>query len=180
MQRSGGASSGLAALTLGFGLALLPWAAFAFWLSVATHHRPLGAVTFAVAAAAIGVVCLLAARWLLERQLQGRRAGVAALRAASCIAVLAAGSLIVVLARAAFLAAELRSPLWEGVLGLLIAGLVVALPFSRWSAATKRWWLPLCVGVWVLTAGLLQSSSDVRATVKSAPTIAGVVGLVLR
>lgn len=180
MQRSDGSRSWSAALSLGFGLALLPWAAFALWLSVATHHRPLGAVTFAVAAAASGVVCLLAARWLIERQLQGRRAGVASVRVASGIAVLAAGALVVVLARAAFLEAELRSPLSEGVLGLLIAGLIVALPLARWSATTKRWWLPLCVGVWVVTAGLLRSSADVRATVKSAPTIAGVVGLLLR
>jgi hypothetical protein len=73
-----------------------------------------------------------------------------------------------------------QAVLSDAVLGLLLTILVVASPMVRWPARIARGMPRVCVGVWVLTLGLLGISPEVRATVKSAPLVAGVVGLALR
>lgn len=163
------------ALTLGLGLALGPWAALAYWLTVATHHRPLGAVTYAVLACIVAGVSIALARWVL-------RGGPSVRWLATfgwVMSAASAGTLVFVILRGAFQQPALRLVLPDAALGVLLALLVVAAPGVSGGRQAARWGVSMCVGVWVLTLGLLVSSADVRATVKSAPIIAGVAGLVL-
>lgn len=162
-------------LTLGLGLALGPWAALAYGLTVATHHRPLGAVTYAVGACILGGLGVALARWLLQSGPSVRRW--APLGWALCAA--SAGSLVFVVLRNVFQQPALHPVLPDAALGVLLALLVVMVPGLRGERRAAPWAAPICVGVWVLTLGLLMSSAEVRATVKSAPVIAGVAGLVL-
>lgn len=162
------------ALTLGLGLALGPWAALGYWLTVATHHRPLGAVTYAVAACIVGGVSIALGRWVSSG---GRGRRLAPLGWAIC--VFGAGTLMFIALRGAFQQPALRTVLPDAAWGVLLALLIVGAPGLRGGERTARWGVPMCVGVWVLTLTLLVSSADVRATVKSAPVIAGVAGLVL-
>lgn len=167
-------------LTMGLGLALGPWAALAYWLAVATHHRPLGAVTFAVAACFVGGVSIALSRWVLRRGPSVR--WLVPLGWVICASSVA--SLVFVLSPAAFQQPVLRSVVPDVALGALLALLVAVMPRAREGRRAARWavpWaVPTCVCVWVLTLGLLVSSADVRATVKSVPIVAGVAGLILR
>lgn len=162
-------------LTLGLGLSLGPWAALAYALTVATHHRPLGAVTYAVGACIIGGLGLALARWMLRSGPSVRRRG--PLGWALCAA--SAASLVFMVLRSAFQQPALHPVLPDAALGVLLALLVVVGPGLRGERRAAPWAVPMCVGVWVLTLGLLMSSAEVRATVKSAPVIAGVAGLAL-
>jgi hypothetical protein len=149
--------------------------ALAYWLTVSTHHRPLGAVTYAVAACIMGSMSIALARWVL-------REGSSVRRLAPVVWVICASSaatLVFLVVRGAFQQPALRPALPDAALGVLLALLVAAAPGLRGGRRTAQWGVPMCVGVWVLTLGLLMSSADVRATVKSAPIIAGVAGLVL-
>ncbi len=64
LQLAGGRR--LMTLGVGISLAFLPLAVFGQWLSAATHHRPLGAVTFAVAALGVVVGALLVSARLVD------------------------------------------------------------------------------------------------------------------
>lgn len=165
------------ALVLGLGLALLPWSALAYWLAVATHHRPLGAVTFAVAATAGAVLAILVARHSSLAERARSRARVAAL--ASCAALGAVG-LGVVAARGVAADSSLRSAVPDLGLGLVLALLAAFLPLSPSLARLSRVALIGCICLWGVTLGLMRLEPDVRATVKSVPVIAGVVGLAVR
>lgn len=168
---SEGPARGSLALTLGLGLALVPWAALAYWLSVATHHRPLGAVTYAVGAALGGALGIPLARWLLQR----RYARVVAL----ALWLSGVGGLTIVALRGMLREPLLRPVLPEALLGVALALVVVAAPALPGWRRAARWGVPVCVGVWAISLGVLASSSQVRATVKSAPIIAGIAGLAL-
>lgn len=159
------------ALTWGFGLALGPWAALAYWLAVATHHRPLGGVTYAAGALLIGLVSVALARWVSRRGAMRRAAAPLAWGVLS----IGLGGLVAV----AVQQPALRATLPDAALGALLAIAVAVMPSRRGWERVERWGVPICVGVWVVTVGLLASSPDVRATVKSAPIIAGAAGLVL-
>ena len=87
--------------------------------------------------------------------------------------------MVFLVGRGAFQHSALRPALPDAALGLLLALLVAAAPGLTRGRRAAQWGVPMCVGVWVLTLGLLISRADVRATVKSAPIIAGVAGLVL-
>jgi hypothetical protein len=169
-----------AALSLGLGLAVLPWSALGYWILVATHHRPLGAVTFAVGAALIAVSCVATARWCLALRSTRPRWGRLLVVAVALLAVLTAGIAAWVLARAGWAQPALGAQLFQVALGVLLALLVLAAPVAGWAGARGRWALPVCVGVWLVTLGLVRSDPDVRATVKSTPIVAGIVGLALR
>jgi hypothetical protein len=170
--------AGLAALSLGLGWALVPWALLAHWLRVATHHRPLGAVTFALAASAIALVSVLAARRLVALGHEGQR-GRAALRLGRALALVGAAALFALVLRAVAGHEQVRSGLVDVGLALAALSGVAACSAARWPERAPRWAPLVCVGVWATTL-LLLAQPDVRATVKSAPIIAGVVGLVLR
>jgi len=177
-RSNGPASHALAVLTLGIGLSLVPCAALAYWVEVATHHRPLGAVSFAVGAAIAVLACVLVARWLLAWCPEQARWGRLARRSAWLLVGLAALQLIVVAAggvqHGLFRAAT------DVGLGALLAFLVVGLPAPHRALRSARWALPLAVTLWGATAWLLGSDLDLRARVKSVPVVAGVAGLMWR
>lgn len=169
----------LAALSLGLGWSLVPWALLADWLLVSTHHRPLGAVTFAAFALAVALPCVLGARRLLAFGRDGER-GRAALRLGRALALIGAAVVLVLVLLALVDHEQVRSGLVDATSALAAMILVAAGSAARWPARAPRWAPLLCAGVWAATLWLVLTQPDVRATVKSAPIIAGVVGLVLR
>jgi hypothetical protein len=164
-------------LTLGLGLALVPWTVLGYWISVATHHRPLGAVAFAVGAAVTGSICVLVARWAFALRHTSPRWGRGLIRAGTIVAFLAAGAALWVGGRGALQSVEYRGAVFDVALGLVLALAVVLVPTAGRAGNDTRWSLPICIGVWVFTLWLLNTNADVRATVKSAPVIGGMLGL---
>jgi hypothetical protein len=174
--------SGLAAaLSLGLGWALAPWTLFAYGLWLATRHRPLGALTFAVGATLLGVAFVVAARRLLVARAEGHQWATVLVYIGRALALfLLVLALVTVLRSVLRVEHGLEAALSDAVLGLLLTVLVVASPMVRWPARIARGMPRVCVGVWVLTLGLVGISPEVRATLKSAPLVAGIVGLALR
>jgi hypothetical protein len=172
-ERSGWPS----ALTLGGGLAALPWAALAYWLQVATHHRPLGAATFAIGALLIGAFGVAVARHVLAFAATGARAGRLLSSVCRGLALAGVALLVVVLGSATLDHVALGRVVPELGAGVLLAALVVGLPVPPRLAATAAWALPVCAILCLTSLWLVQSEAEVRATVKSAPLIAGVFGL---
>jgi hypothetical protein len=170
--------AGLAAVSLGLGWALVPWALLAQWLLASTHHRPLGAVTFAGAASAMGLVSVLAARRLVAfgRTERGR----AALRLGRALALLGAAAIVVLVSSTVAEREQVRSGLVDVGIAVAAVSSIAVCSAARWPERAPRWAPLVCVGVWAVTLCLVFTQPDVRATVKSAPIIAGVVGLVLR
>lgn len=164
------------AIVLGSGLALLPWTALAYWIAVATHHRPLGAVTFAVAATAGAVLAILVARRTFAARSR-RRALV--VFATSC-ALMGAVGLAIVAVRGITADSTLRSAVPDLGLGVVLALLAAFMPLARPLARLSRVALIASICVWSATLGLMRLEPDVRATVKSVPVIAGMVGLAVR
>jgi hypothetical protein len=167
------------ALTLGAGLALAPLAGFAYALQVATHHRPLGAATFALGALLVVALCVLLARSALQLAQERPRFSAALVYAMSAAGVLGAVLVLLWLRRSVM---QHATPALDVALGAVIA---LVLVHSRWRWL-ERWprlarsGLPTCCMLWLASLWLMRSDVDVRATVKSAPILAGVVGLVLR
>ena len=169
------------ALTLGLGLALIPWFGLAYWLELATHHRPLGSVVFALGAAAVGVPCVALARHLLQPDLRrgagARLCGVAALLAGlTTLAVIVVGAPLDDL--------DVRAAVLDLLLGAGLGLVLVRVSRRPGRRAAPRWLVfgaaITCLGVWGSSGWLLHSDTDVRARVKSAPVLAGAVGLLLR
>jgi hypothetical protein len=169
-----------AALSLGLGLALAPWSALGYWILIATHHRPLGAVTFAVGAALIAFACVATARWCLALPSTRPHSGRWLVITGTLLAVASGGGAAWLLAHAGWADAALGALLFQVALGLLLALLVLAAPVGGRAGAAGRWALPVCAGVWLATLWLVRADADVRATVKSTPILAGIVGLTLR
>jgi hypothetical protein len=169
------------ALSVGLGWALAPWTLLAYALWVLTQHRPLGALTFAVGAILLGVAFVAAARRLLVARAEGQRWATVLVYVGRALALfLLMVALITVLRSVLRVDGVLQAVLSDAVLGLLLTVLVVASPMVRWPARIARGMPRVCVGVWALTLGLVGISPEVRATVKSAPLVAGIVGLALR
>lgn len=177
-QRSSrdGAPLAAKAILLGLGLALVPWSAFAYWLAVATHHRPLGAVTYAVGAAGTACAGILVARRVLAAR-SGRRVLLGT--AIFCAAAGAIG-LATVAARGFAFDAALRSAVPDLALGVVLALLAAFMPVAAGVARLARPALLGCLCLWAVTLGLMRFEPDVRATVKSVPIIAGIFGLAVR
>jgi hypothetical protein len=173
--RSEGAPLSAQALVLGLGFSLLPWSALAYWLAVATHHRPLGAVTFAVGATAGAVLAVLVARRTFAERSRSR----ALVALASCAALGALG-LAIVAVRGVGADSALRSAVPDFGLGIVLALLAAFVPLAPSLARFSRAALLGCICLWGVTLVLMRLEPDVRATVKSVPVIAGVVGLAVR
>jgi hypothetical protein len=168
------------ALSLGLGWALAPWTLFAYGLWVATHHRPLGALTFAVGATLFGLTAVVAARRLLEARAEGQRWATLLIYAGRALALLLLAVALISVASSVLGLDGAQAALSDVVLGFLLVILVLASPMVRWPARVARGMPRVCVGVWAVTLGLVAISPEVRATVKSAPIVAGIVGLALR
>jgi hypothetical protein len=168
------------ALSLGLGLALIPWSALGYWVLTQTHNRPLGAVTFAAGAVLSAIPCIFVARWCLRLRLRHPRRGAVLVAACAALALLVAGACVVTAGSAALADAALQLGLLELLLGVALAAAILALPAPLWAGRARRHAVPVCVAVGLATLWLLRSDTEVRATVKSAPVIAGIVGLAIR
>lgn len=166
-----------ASLTLGLGLALLPCCLFAHGLMAATHHRPLGATTFAFGAATLGAAGVLVASWALRQVGRGRRVVVWALSLAAAVSALA---LCVVAAGDLLRAAALRSAVGDFAFGGLLLLAVLLLPAGRWARRSAPAVAMACLAFWAATFWLVSVEPEVRARVKSVPVVAGVLGLAVR
>lgn len=175
----GGAGSA-PALSLGFGWSLAPWTLVTYALWVVVHDWPLGALWFAIGAVSLGALALAVARHLVEASDAGQPWAPVLLHAGRALALLLLAASIVGIVRSALHPAWLRAALSDATLAVSLAFLVVASSMVRWPARLARGMPRVCVGVWALTLALLGISPEVRATVKSAPLVAGVVGLALR
>jgi hypothetical protein len=169
------------ALTLGAGLAIAPLCGLGYGLKIATHHRPLGAATFAVLALIVFALLVLLARAVLS--LGDTRPKLASVLVYGFVAggVLGGACASFWLVRSVMQHATPAGPLLDACLGLALVGVLSRVRvrwLERWPRAT-RGALPVCCGLWLASLWLVRSDLDVRATVKSAPVVAGVVGLVV-
>ncbi len=169
------------ALTLAAALSIAPLVALAYALEVATHHRPLGAATFALLAlSCFGLLTLLV---LSAFQLRARRPrlGSALVYGAGAAGALGAGWALFWLCATLIQRATLVAPALDALVGLGLAGVLVSLRAS-WLARSRLVLaaVPLCCALWLASLWLMRSDMDVRATVKSAPIVAGLVGLIAR
>lgn len=162
-------TSGFRAVLLGFALAALPLSLFADVLKQSTHHRPLGAATFAVLALAL-VLAFVAATWrlldvLASRSLAVRRASLA------FVAALALGSVAFVLTRA--LAAPALVPhVLDGLRALATATLChLLLRLPRVSSIARRVGAPLWA--FVVVAGLAAGRGATAAAIRTAAPVLG-------
>jgi hypothetical protein len=169
------------ALSLGLGWALAPWTllVYVLWF-LAQDQGLLGVLLFGVGAPVLGAASLTAARHVLETRDAGQPWAPVLLHAGRALALLLLAAAVIGVLRSALEAARLRAALSDATLAVSLAFLVVASPMVRWPARLARGMPRVCVGVWAVTLALLGISPEVRATVKSAPLVAGVVGLALR
>lgn len=167
-------------LSLGIGWVLAPWTLLVCGLWSVVQHWPFGLLLFAVGVPLTGALSVSGTRRLLEARDAEQPGAAAVLHAGRALALLLILASLVGVVRAALEAARVRSALSDATLAVSLAFLVVASPMVRWPARVARGAPRVCVGVWALTLALLGISPEVRATVKSAPLVAGVVGLALR
>lgn len=157
------------ALLVGLGLSGLVLQKLASVLMVATHHRPLGAVTFAaLAAAVVAGSSLLAAR--VDALAQGGSAS--ARLATRALAWLAIGSVLVLLVRAVAEPALARG-LFDVALALGSSALFRLLP---WPSALAPRLDSIAVPVWfaAIALALLGSSwFGLEAARRASPALAG-------
>lgn len=168
-------------LSLGFGWALGPWTliVYALWMAL-EGQGVIGVLLFAVAAPLSAAGLLRVATRLLEARDAGQPWAPVLLQAGRALALLLLAASLISVVRSGLEAARLRAALSDATLAVSLAFLVVASPMVRWPARLARGMPRVCVGVWAVTLALLGISPEVRATVKSAPLVAGVVGLALR
>ena len=169
--------TGLTAVAAGLGLAAWPTALLLSVLKSATHHRPLGAVTFAFAAAILALgVSAAALRWLTWFQRErpsgfdrGARVG---------LAVLALLGPLVLLVRLGA-STQTRAPLFDASLALGLAALTALIP---WPARILRWAERLGVPVWagVVVIGLLSAHAASERAFAASPVLLAPIGWLLR
>jgi hypothetical protein len=168
---------GLLAITLGIGLAAWPTAFLLSLLKSSTHHRPLGAVTFAFAAgfvllaASAGALRLLT--WLEGRAASGRE------RLAYTVLTLCAlsGPLVLLLRLGG--SPHTRTLLFDASLALGLAASSLIVP---WPARVLRWAERAGPIVWVLTVavGLLAARADHERAFDASPALLAVFAWLLR
>jgi hypothetical protein len=173
---------GPSALTLALGLASAPLALLGYALKSATNHRPLGAATFAVVSAMLVALLLLLVSSALALGRRGSTLGRALVYAMGAGGVLSAALTLLWLGRSVMQHATPTRALLDAALGALLVGVLSPIR-TAWLAGWPRLIRMgplLCCVLWLASLWLLRSDLDVRATVKSAPVVAGVVGLVVR
>jgi vacuolar-type H+-ATPase subunit I/STV1 len=170
-----------AVLTLALGLALAPLIGLGHALKLVTHHRPLGAVTFAILGLMLLALLVLLARSALSVGVSRSRLGSALVYALGAGGVLSALFAALVLGRAVIQHATLARALPDAGLGVLLVAVIWRLraPWLERSPRLLHAGLPLCCALWLASLWLVRSDLDVRATVKSAPIVAGVAGFVM-
>jgi hypothetical protein len=168
---------GLLAIALGIGLAAWPTAFLLSLLKSTTHHRPLGAVTFAFAAgfvllaASAGALRLLT--WLQVRTGSGReRLGHAVLTVCAL-----SGPLVLLLRLGG--SPQTRTHLFDASLALGLAASFLIVP---WPARVLRWAERTGPLVWVLTVavGLLAAHADRERAFDASPALLAPFAWLLR
>jgi hypothetical protein len=169
------------ALTLAAALSSAPLVGLAFALKVATHHRPLGAATFALGAVACFGLLTLLVLSALELRARRPRLGSALVYGAGVAGALSAAWALFWLYRSLIQRATPVASMLDVCLGLLLAGALVSLR-AAWLARSRfvLAGVPLSCALWLASLWLVRYDLDVRATVKSAPIVAGLVGMVAR
>jgi hypothetical protein len=163
--------AGQSAVLCGLGLGALPLAKLAGLLKVATHHRPLGAVTFALMA--LGLVLgstIVAARALAWARTRG---GVAA-RWIGIVALLGPLTLLLELA----IDSRTQAGLVDVTLGV---GVTCALSLVPWSAALRGLLAkagPILWGVLVSVAFASVFGDAIEPAGRACPTVAAAVAWV--
>ncbi len=156
-------------LPLGLALALGPLMVFARVLKTATHHRPLGGATFALAAALL----VLAATALSARVIAwsaAREGALAKLPHVLAALGLALGALLALPA----LGNELRGAMLDGALAVALAAVATWVPERR---ALARAGLVLWLVVVALGLGLGLSAPETRAALADrSPVLLGLSG----
>jgi len=169
--------TGLLAVALGLGLAAWPTALLLSVLKSNTHHRPLGAVTFAFAAAVLALgASVLALRCLTWFQRE-RPSGFGRVARAALAVLAVAGPLVLVLRLGA--SAQTRAPLFDASLALGLAALTQLIP---WPAPILRWTERLGLPVWavVVAVGLLSAHSASESAFAASPVLLSPVAWLLR
>lgn len=156
-------------LPLGLALALGPLMVFARVLKTATHHRPLGAATFALVAA----ILVLGATAFSARVIawsRGRGGALSKLPHGLAALGLALGAVLLLPA----LSSALRSSLFDGVLGVAV---VAAAAWAPEKSALGRVGLVLWLVVVAAGLGLGLSAPTTRAALaEHAPVLLGLSG----
>ena len=153
----------------GLAIAAAPLAFIAEGLKQGTHHRPLGAATFAVFALATIMGSMLAAWRLLEFSASG---ATTARRAVFWVTVAAALSSVGFVLVRALGAPALVPHVLDGLRALATATLChLLLRFPQVTAPARRVGGPLWVAV--VVAGLVSSRGEVAAAVRSAAPVLG-------
>jgi hypothetical protein len=169
-----GTSRFRSAVTLGVLLAAIPLVPFASVLKSATHHRPLGGVTFAVLAGIVIIALSLFGGRLLTWS--GAQAQTSAVRRALRVALvfmLAAGgaALVVALSQALKAGSAYATGIWDALRILILATLAARVrlpePFLRRvrGLGLATWILVVTVGVCLARAPAMQAELEARCPV---------------
>ncbi|HET9956043.1 MAG TPA: hypothetical protein VFQ61_16165 [Polyangiaceae bacterium] len=155
------------AVLCGIALAAVPLSLFGQILKKATHHRPLGAVTFAVGAVVVSLAAaVVAARWLSFCSRRSPKVRNLLTRALD----VAAASAVLLLWFKLLGAPPTRSGALDAAIGLGAAGLALrwgALPLALSRIGGVAWLLTLVVGV-VSTLGAQPAPSEAHDLLASA------------
>jgi hypothetical protein len=159
---------GLLAIAFGIGLAAWPTAFLLSLLKSTTHHRPLGAVTFAFAAGfvllATSALALRLLTWLRVRTASGREW----LAHAGLTLCALLGPLVLLLRLGG--SPHTRAQLFDVSLALGLAASSLIVP---WPASVLRWAERTGPMVWVLTVavGLLAARADHERAFDASPAL---------
>lgn len=165
------------AALVGLGLSALPLAMLASVLKATTHHRPLGAVTFAVLALVLCLGSIAVSARVLALTDSARSSAVRSARVVLMVAALAGP--VVLLGRAAA-SANLREGVFDVALGL---GTGAVLALLRWPPALARVVQLSAVPVWLGTVviGILVGLSfGGGASEQASPALAAPISWILR
>jgi hypothetical protein len=169
--------TGLLAVLIGIGLASWPTALLLSVLKSGTHHRPLGAVTFAMAAGLLLLATSAAALRLLTWFRADRNERVAHTARIVLVVCAAAGPLVLLLRVGA--SPQARTSLFDASLALGLAALTLLVP---WPARLLRGAERVGVLVWALAvgAGVLAASAAVEPANAASPVLLSPFAWLLR
>jgi hypothetical protein len=168
---------GLLAILLGIGLAAWPTALLLSLLKSSTHHRPLGAVTFAFAAGVVLLATCAAALRLLTWFPPGGASRTTRPASVGLLVCALGGPLLLLLRLGA--SAQARAPLFDACLAL---GLAAALLLVPWPTRFARWAERGGPAVWgvVVLLGLLAARAAGDTAFQASPVLLGAFAWLLR
>jgi len=169
-------SPALRGVLVGLGLAALPLAKLASLLKVATHHRPLGAVTFAALALLLCLALIAVSARALSADGVERSAGVRYARAALVGAAVLGPLLLLGRATAS---ANLREGVFDVALGLGTGALLGVVRPPSLLRASERFGVPLW-GAAVVTGILMGLVAGGGPAQLASPALAAPISWMLR